>query len=193
MGGAPEVSVLPIRIADWVVRYRTGTMAQGFDYALGRGAHVLSMSMGGLASAVLAEVVNKAYAAGMVRVTAAGNNFSGLPVRSIVYPARMRRVVAACGVMANMRSYSGLDTMEGCYGPASKMRTALSASLPTSRGRRSVARRWLMKTGRVPRQQPHCSQQPRPSGLPNTGVRSIALLAGEKGRPYGRRCFGGPL
>ncbi len=132
IGGAPGVSVLPIRIADSVVRFRTGTMAQGFDYALQMHARVLSMSMGGLASAILADAVNKAYASGMVMVTAAGNNFAGLPVRSIVYPARMRRVVAACGVMANMRSYSGLklDTMEGCYGPASKMRTALSGFTP---------------------------------------------------------------
>ncbi len=132
IGGAPDISVLPIRIADSVVRFRTGTMAQGFDYALSAGARVLSMSMGGLASALLADAVNKAYTAGLVMVTAAGNNFSGLPVRSIVYPARMRRVVAACGVMANGKSYSGLgfDTMEGCYGPPSKMLTALSGFTP---------------------------------------------------------------
>lgn len=132
IGGAPGVSILPIRIADSVVRFRTGAMAQGFEYALERNADVLSMSMGGLASAILADAVNKAYAAGMVMVAAAGNNFAGLPVRSIVYPARMRRVVAACGIMANMKSYSGLKTltMEGCFGPASKMRTALSGFTP---------------------------------------------------------------
>lgn len=132
VGGAPGVSVLPIRIADSVVRFRTGTMAQGFAYALEMRARVLSMSMGGLASAILADAVNEAYAAGMVMVAAAGNNFGGLPVRSIVYPARMRRVVAACGVMANMRPYSGLslDTMEGCYGPPGKMRSALSGFTP---------------------------------------------------------------
>ncbi|MBM7045832.1 S8 family serine peptidase [Rhizobium lusitanum] len=132
IGGAPGVRVLPIRIADSVVRFRTGTMAQGFDYALSQGAHVLSMSMGGLASAVLADAVNKCYSGGLVMVTAAGNNFDGLPVRSIVYPARMRRVVAACGIMANFKPYTDLHlgTMEGCYGPASKMLTALSGFTP---------------------------------------------------------------
>jgi hypothetical protein len=132
IGGAPGARVLPIRIADSVVRFRTGTMAQGFDYALAKGAQVLTLSMGGLASAILADAVNKCYAGGLVMVAAAGNNFSGLPVRSIVYPARMRRVVAACGVMANFKSYSGLDvgTMEGCYGPATKMLTALSGFTP---------------------------------------------------------------
>lgn len=132
IGGAPGARVLPIRIADSVVRFRTGTMAQGFDYALARGAQVLTLSMGGLASAILADAVNKCYAGGLVMVAAAGNNFNGFPVRSIVYPARMRRVIAACGVMANFKSYSGLEpgSMEGCYGPASKMLTALSGFTP---------------------------------------------------------------
>ncbi|MDX0439618.1 subtilisin family serine protease [Sinorhizobium medicae] len=132
IGGAPGARVLPIRIADSVVRFRTGTMAQGFDYALSKGTHVLSMSMGGLASAILADAVNKCYDGGLVMVTAAGNNYDGLPVRSIVYPARMRRVVAACGIMANLKAYAGLDTgtMEGCYGPPSKMLTALSGFTP---------------------------------------------------------------
>lgn len=132
IGGAPGVRVLPVRIADSVVRFRTGTMAQGFDYARSAKAHIVSMSMGGLASAILADAINKCYAAGIVMVTAAGNNFGGLPVRSIVYPARMRRVVAACGIMFDQRPYAGLrlDTMEGCYGPASKMETALAGFTP---------------------------------------------------------------
>lgn len=132
IGGAPGATVLPIRVADGVVRFRTGTVAQGFDYAIAEGAHVLSMSMGGLASDILADAVNKGYARGMVMVTAAGNNFSGLPIRSIVYPARMRRVVAACGVMADGRPYAALEvgTMEGCYGPAAKMATAVSGFTP---------------------------------------------------------------
>jgi len=132
IGGAPNVRVLPIRIANSVVRFKTSTMAQGFDYALAQGAHILSMSMGGLASAILADAVNKCYAGGLVMIAAAGNNFSGLPIRSIVYPARMRRVVAACGIMANLKPYAGLKptTMQGCYGPDSKMRTALAGFTP---------------------------------------------------------------
>ena len=131
-GGARDVEVLPIRIADSVVRFTTGTMAQGFEYALSKGARVLSMSMGGLASEILADAVNKCYAHGLVMVAAAGNNFAGLPVRSIVYPARMRRVVAACGVMADFSPYFDLapDTMQGCYGPDRKMDTALSGFTP---------------------------------------------------------------
>ncbi|MEZ2332081.1 S8 family serine peptidase [Mesorhizobium sp. RCC_202] len=131
VGGAPLAKILPVRIADWVVRLTTSTMVQGIDYARQQGAQVLSMSMGGLASQALVDAVNLAYDHGLVMVTAAGNNFTLTP-RSIVYPARYNRVLAACGVMGDGRAYSGLalNTMQGNYGPASKMATALGAYTP---------------------------------------------------------------
>lgn len=135
LGGAPFARVVPIRIADWVVRFTTSTMVQGFDYARREGAHVLSMSMGGLTSAALVDAINLAYEAGVVMVTAAGNNFAAAPMpRSIVFPARYRRVLAACGVMADGRAYAGLQpgTMQGDYGPPSKMATALGAYTPNA-------------------------------------------------------------
>ncbi|WP_431858099.1 S8 family serine peptidase [Azospirillum sp.] len=133
VGGAPFATVIPIRIADWVVRFTTGTMVQGFNHAIDSGAHVLSMSMGGLSSVALTDAVNLAYDRGIVLVTAAGNNFAGRPSpKSIVFPARYRRVLAACGVMADGRAYAGLHggTMQGNYGPDSKMATALGAFTP---------------------------------------------------------------
>jgi hypothetical protein len=135
MGGAPYAQVIPIRIADWVVRFTTSTMVQGLDHARQSGAHVLSMSMGGLTSSALVDAINLAYDAGMVLVTAAGNNFAGTPMpTSIVFPARYRRVLAACGVMADGRAYAGLSpfTMQGSYGPASKMATALGGHTPNT-------------------------------------------------------------
>ena len=133
VGGAPLAQIIPVRIANWVVRFTTSTMVKGFNYAREQGAHVLSMSMGGLSSDALVDAVNLAYEAGIVMVTAAGNNFAGAPMpQSIVFPARLRRVLAACGVMADGRAYAGLDvgTMQGSYGPASKMATALGAYTP---------------------------------------------------------------
>ena len=133
IGGAPGARILPVRIANSVVRFTTGTMVQGFAYAIDNHADVVSMSMGGLASAAVADAVNRAYEAGMVLVTAAGNNVVGVPSPgSIVYPARFRRVIAATGVMADGRSYSGLKlgTMQGCFGPDSKMPTALAGWTP---------------------------------------------------------------
>ncbi|MDX8447404.1 S8 family serine peptidase [Mesorhizobium captivum] len=131
VGGAPQAKILPVRIADWVVRLTTGTMVQGIDYARQQGAQVLSMSMGGLTSQALVDAVNLAYDHGLVMVTAAGNNLALTP-RSIVYPARYNRVLAACGVMGDGRAYAGLDfgTMQGNYGPPSKMKTALGAYTP---------------------------------------------------------------
>jgi Subtilase family len=133
VGGAPAAQILPIRIADWVVRFTTSTMVQGFEHARASGAHVLSMSMGGLSSQALVDAVNLAYDAGLVMVTAAGNNIEWTPSpKSIVFPARLRRVLAACGVMADGRAYADLSlgTMQGNYGPAAKMDTALGAYTP---------------------------------------------------------------
>lgn len=150
LGAAPEAEVIPVRIASSVVLFRTSALARALDYALGPyegpdAAHkknvqapvdVVSLSMGGVASAAWAEAVNAAYEAGVCIVAAAGNNFSagffGVPTRLIVYPARFRRVIAACGVMADRKPYFGLAfrRMQGNFGPASKMPTALAAFTP---------------------------------------------------------------
>lgn len=133
VGGAPFASVVPIRIADWVVRFSTGTMVQGFQHVISLGAHVLSMSMGGLTSRALVDAVNLAYESGVFMVTAAGNNYAKrLTPTTIVFPARYRRVLAACGVMADGRAYTDLQagTLQGNYGPQSKMATALGGYTP---------------------------------------------------------------
>lgn len=139
-GGARGFEVVPLRVANWVVLFRNSSIAAALDHVLALSrdpatrCDVLSMSMGGLASAAWADAVNALYDAGVVMVTAAGNNFGNLPVRSIVYPARFNRVLAACGVMANQKPYADLrvDLMAGCYGPDRKMRTALSAFTPNT-------------------------------------------------------------
>jgi hypothetical protein len=131
-GAIPDAQVLPVRVGDGVVRFTTSSIAAGFDWALLKGANVLSMSMGGVASRLLADAINKCYEAGLVMVTAAGNNFRRLPVGSIVYPARHARVVAATGVMADGTPYGfpPVTAMSGCFGPMSKMATALAAYTP---------------------------------------------------------------
>ena len=133
IGGAPEVRILPIRIADSVTRFTTGSMVQGFAHARACGVDVLSMSMGGLASAALADAVNLCYEDGIVLVTAAGNFLHLVPSpRSTVYPARMRRVLAATGVMADGQAYfgHGMTAMQGCHGPDSKMATSIAGWTP---------------------------------------------------------------
>jgi subtilisin family serine protease len=132
MGGAPEAEVVPLRIADTVVLLHTSSFAQALRYAVDHGCDVVSMSMGGLPSQAWREEVDRAYLAGVCIATAAGNNFGGLPTRHVVYPARYARVIAVCGVMANGKPYTHLQSMdmEGNYGPRKVMRHALGAYSP---------------------------------------------------------------
>lgn len=133
LGAAPGVNVIPIRVADWVVRFTTSTMVEGFNHAIQQGVQVLTMSLGGLSSTALVDAINLAYESGIVMVAAAGNHFKDRPLpTSIVFPARYKRVLAACGVMGDGRPYSGLASgqMQGSYGPAEKMQTALGAYTP---------------------------------------------------------------
>jgi hypothetical protein len=139
LGGAPLAEILPVRIATGVVLLFTSTFAEGLDYLIAPNGNdadrveALSMSMGGTASKSWADAVNRAYEAGIVMVTAAGNNFPLTP-QSIVYPARFKRVIAACGVMEDGRPYTRenvpFGAMAGNYGPASKMDTALATFTP---------------------------------------------------------------
>jgi hypothetical protein len=90
LGGAPFLDVIPVRVADSVVLFRNSAIAKALDYVHGlfndkaKRAHVITMSMGGLASQAWAEAVNALYELGVFIVTAAGNNFGNLPTRNIV-------------------------------------------------------------------------------------------------------------
>jgi len=133
LGGAPAAEVLPLRIADSVALFRSSALAEAIRYATAQRCDVMTLSMGGLPSRAWNEAVNEAYLAGLCIVAAAGNNVNGLPTRHVVYPARYRRVIAVCGVMADGRPYinlKGLTTLEGNFGPASRMTAAIAAYTP---------------------------------------------------------------
>ena len=132
LGGAPLAEIIAMRVANGVALFRMSAVARAIEYATMIGCDVLSMSMGGLPSSALTEAVNQAYEAGLVMVCAAGNNFGGLPIRQIVYPARYHRVLAACGVMEDHTPYFDLPfpTMQGNWGPKKKMKTAMAAYTP---------------------------------------------------------------
>jgi hypothetical protein len=139
IGAACNLDVVPVRVANWVTLFTNSSIAQAFDYVHGlwddrsKRVHVVTMSMGGLASAAWADAVNALYERGIFVVTAAGNNFGNLPTHYIVYPARFRRVVAACGAMSDGRPYADLPKMRmaGCYGPQRKeSASAMSAFTP---------------------------------------------------------------
>ncbi len=144
IGAAPEARIVGVRVADSVVQIRTSSVARAISYIAdlckneATRVHVLSMSMGGVASQAWADAVNLAYERGVILVTAAGNNYStglgGVPTTSTVYPARFERVLSACGVMGNNKPYYGLGagTMQGNWGPQEKGATSLAAFTPNT-------------------------------------------------------------
>jgi hypothetical protein len=139
LGGAYFAEVICCRISESVILFKTSAFADALSYLTelslsGTQVHVVSMSMGGAPSRIWADAVNAAYEAGIFVVTAAGNNFAGLPTRHVIYPARFGRVTAACGVTYDFKPYytSKLDEMQGCYGPKKDMRKALSAFTPNT-------------------------------------------------------------
>jgi subtilisin family serine protease len=150
LGGAPMMQIVPVRIANSVVNFGTGAVAQGIDYAVEIAADVVSMSMGGLPSQAWADAVNKAYDNGVVVVCAAGNNYGRVPTSLVVYPARFDRVIAACGAMADKTPYLNLPpwAMEGNAGPTSKMTTALAAYTPNIPWARLGVADWIDLDGR---------------------------------------------
>lgn len=130
LGGAPDARVVPLRIADSVVLWRTSSLAQAIMYASDIGCQVATLSMGGLPSRAWADAVDEAYEFGLCMVAAAGNRKLGIP-RAMVWPARYERVIAVAGVMANFEPYEKLaGAMEGCFGPDSVNATAMAAFTP---------------------------------------------------------------
>ncbi|SFN68017.1 S8 family serine peptidase [Dokdonella immobilis] len=135
---APLAEVIPIRVANRVVLFKNSSIARALNYVhelcqkKETFVDVVTMSMGGLASRAWADAINALYDLGVFVVTASGNNFANIPTRFVVFPARFRRVVAACGVMADQAPYAdlGFGRMAGNYGPKRKMTTALAAYTP---------------------------------------------------------------
>ena len=132
LGGAPGAEILPLRVADSVVLLRTSALARALDYAVEQRCDVVTLSMGGLPSRAWGEAVDKAYEAGVCICAAAGNHVGIAPPHTLVYPARYSRVIAVCGVMADHRPYAGLKgvVLEGSFGPASAMTSAIAAYTP---------------------------------------------------------------
>lgn len=143
IGAAPFVEVIPLRISNTVVLIKSDAFAEALNYVISlydnpqTRIHIVTMSMGGVASKAWADAVNEAYEKGIFIVTAAGNNFGRLTPRTLIYPARFNRVVAACGITFDKRPYSkvwggNFKEMQGNYGPLALMRTAMAAFTPNT-------------------------------------------------------------
>ncbi len=161
IGAIPFAEVIPIRIADSVVILDTDTFCDGLEYAIQQGCEVVTMSMGGKPSKKMAKMINRAYEAGVVVVTAAGNSMTkgiaAVGPRTVVWPARYARVTAACGVSQNHLPYDfeaqnkftkgSLDNMQGNWGPESAMQYAIAAYTPNVLWAARDAQRPFKKSG----------------------------------------------
>ncbi|MEY4901146.1 MAG: hypothetical protein RI895_1568 [Actinomycetota bacterium] len=91
-GVAPGVTILPLRVLDANGSGYLSDVAAAIDYARLNGAKVINMSLGGTTDfSLIKEAVNRAVAAGVIVIAAAGN--SGYPA-SPSFPAAYPNVIA---------------------------------------------------------------------------------------------------
>lgn len=101
-GSAPEATLIPIRCIRKVAVFNQSKVAQAVDHARRNGAHVITMSLGGVFSSALHDAVRKAVDANIIVVAAAGNC-----VGTVVWPARYDEVIAVGGVNEKDRPWKG--------------------------------------------------------------------------------------
>ncbi len=93
-GVAPKATLIPIRVTPTVVLFNFRKLSKAIYHAVDKGAHVISMSLGGpFRSDTLERAVKFAVDRGVIVLAAAGNVWPW-----VVYPARLNRVigVGAC-------------------------------------------------------------------------------------------------
>ena len=92
-GSAPAATHMAIRAVESVVRITQVSVARAIDWAVDHGAHVISMSLGGIFSFTLHRALRRAVAADVVVLAAAGNC-----VGVVVWPAAYDECLAVAGV-----------------------------------------------------------------------------------------------
>jgi hypothetical protein len=101
-GAAPAATHMPIRAIHNVVRVSQLRVAQAINHAVDSGAHVISMSLGGLPSLFLWLALRRAIENNLIVLAAAGNC-----VRTVVWPARYDDCIAVAGVNIEQRPWRG--------------------------------------------------------------------------------------
>lgn len=145
IGGAPFAEVIPMRISESVVIWNSDNFCRAIQRAIDLNCEVVSMSMAGKPSPRMAEMVDKAYEAGIVIVSAASNCwYKGTGVmlpKCVLFPAAFPRVIGATGAMFDHQPYDhkfmrrgrfNITTkyMQGSWGPPSRMGKTLAAYTP---------------------------------------------------------------
>jgi subtilisin family serine protease len=107
-GSAPLATLVPIRCIESVSVFDQSPVAQAINHAVDHGAHVITMSLGGILSSALHAAVQKAVRKNVIVLAAAGNC-----VGEVVWPARYAEVIALGGVNEAFKPWRG-----SCSGPA---------------------------------------------------------------------------
>ena len=146
-GGNPFAEIISLKISETVALFSGKRFAQALRYAVDIGCDVVTMSMAGKPSPIMAEAINYAYNNGVVVVTAAGNSWhkrsgfwaSKLP-KSLLYPARYHRVIAAAAATFDHRPYiyeeqpqnRGMEAkyMQMNFGPEEDMKNTIAGYSP---------------------------------------------------------------
>ena len=91
-GSAPRARHMPIRAIESVIRLSQVGVAEAIDRAVDAGAHVITMSLGGIFSISLHRALQRAVEADVIVLAAAGNC-----VKFVVWPARFDDCIAVAG------------------------------------------------------------------------------------------------
>ena len=153
-GSAPGASHMAIRAIESVVRITQVSVARAIDWAVDHGAHVITMSLGGIFSFTLHRALRRAVQADVIVLAAAGNC-----VGLVVWPARYDECIAVAGVDAR-----GVKWRGSCSGAAvdisAPAENVWRAALPDGAGQgqgtsfavaltAGVAALWLSHHGRA--------------------------------------------
>jgi hypothetical protein len=107
-GSAPRAQHMAIRAIESVIRITQVSVARAIDWAVEHGAHVITMSLGGLPSFALLRALQRAVQADVIVLAAAGNC-----VGTVIWPARYDDCIAVAGVDVRDARWRG-----SCHGPA---------------------------------------------------------------------------
>lgn len=101
-GVAPAATLVPIRCVERVAVFDQSRVAQAIEHARRQGAHVITMSIGGVMSRALHEAVRRAVRDNVILVAAAGNC-----IGTVVWPARYEEAIAVGGINSALKAWRG--------------------------------------------------------------------------------------
>lgn len=101
-GSAPKATLVPIRCINDVKIFNAAPVAKAIDHAVRVGAHVVSMSLGGIPSFALRQAIKRAVAKDLILVAAAGNC-----VGLVVWPAAYPEMIAIGGTNKADKRWKG--------------------------------------------------------------------------------------